>query len=410
MTTATRTTGAPAGSMARIADALRGRSFRWWFLGQLTSASGSMTQAVAVSWFVLAQTGNAEWLAAVTVCNWGPMLLLGPWAGVLVDRLDRRRLLLVTQALLLAVGLTLGLLAVSGRLNLWLVLGATVLTGVVTTVDSPARQVYVVDLVGREAVASAVGLWEVALNGSRVIGPGIGGLLLATSGPAACFAANALSYCAPLFVLARLIPPSGAEQSAGTRPGHRVRARDGFSYAWRTPVIRALLPMAAASGLIFSMSTSLPALAVRTLHLGGGGYGALMAAFGAGGLVGALLAASRPSPDGVLVRWLALAAVGSVLAVAWAPWVPLAFAAMVATGATSIWFIACANTLAQLRTTAELRGRVMGLWGASITGTLPVTSLLLTWTAQHVGPREGFSISAVALAGATLLGWRGLRE
>lgn len=409
MPTATATVRAASEHpLARISEALRRRDFRWWFLGQLASASGGMTQAVALSWLILQQTGSAVWLSALGVCSWGPTLLLSPWAGAVVDRHDRRRLLLLTQSLLLGVGLTLSVLAASGRLHVWQALGLAVLSGAVASVDAPARQVYVVDLVGKEAVASAVGLWEVALNASRVLGPGAAGALLATSGPAACFAVNALSFTAPLYVLSRMIPPTAERPASSGR--RTVRARDGLSYAWRSPVIRALLPMSAASGLIFAMSLTLPTLAVRALHLGGGGYGALMAAFGIGGLPGALLAAAAPAPTAQRVRVLALATAASVLCVAWAPWVPLAFLAMAATGLTSIWFIACANTLAQLRCEAELRGRVMALWGTAMTGTLPLTGFAVAAAAEHFGARVGFSLSGLALGLAALVGWRALAK
>ena len=399
---------AAARALQPMGGALRGRDFRWWFGGQLTSASGAMTQSVALSWLVLQQTGNAEWLSALTACSWGPTLLLGPLAGALVDRSDRRTLLQVTQSLLLVIGLTLSALAASGTLQLWQILVLAALSGTVSTVDSPARQVYVVDLVGREALASAVGLWEVALNASRVLGPGLGGALLATSGPAACFAVNALGYCAPILVLRRLAPAQPVPRaSTGKRSG---QTRAGLAYARHSPLFRTLLPMSAASGLIFSMGITLPTLSSRALHLGGGGYGALMAAFGLGGLPGALLAAGSPVPTARRVRRLALATAVSVLAVAWAPATPLTFAAMASTGLTSIWFIASANTLAQLRCDPLMRGRVMALWGTAMTGTLPLTGLVATALAQHLGSRFGFSLSGVALGTVTLLGWRALAD
>ncbi|MFE1320595.1 MFS transporter [Kitasatospora phosalacinea] len=395
------------GVLARIGGALREPRFRVWFLGQLTSASGSMAQSVALSWVVLERTGNALWLSALTACFWGPTLLLGPWAGALVDRYDRRRLLLITQPLLMAIAATLSVLAATDRLTIVPILVLSALSGATTTVDAPARQVYVIDLVGEEAVASAVGLWEVALNAARVLGPGAAGALLATTGPAACFAVNGLAYCAPLLVLTRLAP-SAVTPPRGAKRGGEVR--EGFGYVWRTPLLRTLMPMVAFSGLIFSMGIALPPLVERSLHLGGGGYGAMMAAFGLGGLPGALLAAGAPEPSARRVRLLALATGVSILCVAWAPAAPVAFVAMAATGLTSIWFIAAANTLVQLRSEPGLRGRVMALWGVAMTGTVPFTGLLVTALAQHVDARVAFSLSGAGLALATLAGWRALHD
>ncbi|QMU74183.1 MFS transporter [Streptacidiphilus sp. P02-A3a] len=392
-----------------MGEALNRRDFRWWFGSQVLSSSGSMTQAVALSWVVLQQTGNAFWLSVLSLCTWGPLLLLGAWAGTLVDRHDRRRLLLATQLLLTLSGLALSLLTATHLLALWLILVISVLSGVVTTVDSPARQVYVVDLVGTKAVASAVGLWEVALNASRVLGPALGGALLATVGPAACFLANAISFLPPLYVLWRMVPQPDRAAGRRARPAKEPGAiRSGLRYAWRTPVIRACLPLSTASGMLFAMGIALPLLATRALHLGGGGYGALMAAFGLGALPGALLAAGTVTPTGPRVRVLALATGGSVLLTAWAPYLVVAFGAMALTGFTSIWFIATTNTLVQLESRPEMRGRVMSLWGMAMTGTLPLTGFLVSGVGESLGARAGFSVSGTALLLAALLGWRAL--
>ena len=401
-------TAAPRLAFARMGQALRGRDFRIWFFGQLSSASGSLAQGVALSWVVLESTGNAVWLSALVACNFGPTLLFGPWAGAVVDRSDRRRLLLATQALLLLTGLVFALLTGLGQLHLWLLLLLAAIGGLVSAVDAPARQVFVIDLVGQGNVASAVGLWEVAINASRVLGPGAAGALLATVGPSWCFAFNALTYCAPLYVLRRLKPEMPVQRDRAAQA--KVRARAGLSYVWHSPLMRVLLPMSAASGLIFSMGLTLPTLASRSLHLGAGGYGALMAAFGLGGLPGALMAASAPVPTPRRVRRLTLATAATIVVTAWAPDTPLAFVGMAGVGLTSIWFIASANTLAQLRSAPALRGRVMSLWGMAMTGTLPLTGIGVTSIAQHISPRMAFSISGIALLAAVLAGWRALAE
>ncbi|MFB7943816.1 MFS transporter [Kitasatospora phosalacinea] len=407
-TTVAEPASAPRRALSRMGQALQGRDFRLWFYGQLTSASGALAQGVATSWLILELTHNAVWLTVQTACAWGPTLILGPWAGALVDRSDRRRLLLVTQSLMMAISLALALIAAFGGLHLWVLLALSTCTGLVTTVDSPARQVFVVDLVGSGAVASAVGLWEVALNASRVIGPSIAGALLATSGPAFCFAFNTLSYAAPMLALIKLRPAGGGPRREPTH-APKAKAREGLSYAWRSPLIRGLLPMSAASGLIFGMGLTLPPLVSYSLHAGGGGYGLLMAAFGIGGLPGALLAAASPEPTPRRVRTLSLATSAAILLTALSPNIYVAVPGMAAVGLTSIWFIATANTLAQLRSAPEMRGRVMSLWGSAMTGTLPFTGLAVTAVSQHVDARLGFSLSGTALLLATLTAWRALR-
>ncbi len=410
-TTATTTTesgNGVAAALARIGGTLQRRDFRWWFGSQILSASGNGTQVVALSWVVLQTTGNAFWLSVLTVCSWGPMLLLGPWAGSRVDRHDRRLILLLTQFLLMLAGLLLSLLDVLGALPLWTILAVSLGTGAVTSLDSPARQVFIVDLVGKDGLAGAIGLWEVVVNASRVLGPALGGVLLATVGPGACFLVNAVTLLGPLYVLWRLVPQAGPEQ--GRPPRERGAIRSGVRYAWNNPTVRACLPMAAAGGMLFTMGIALPVLATRTFHLGGGGYGALLAAFGLGALPGALLASATRAPTGPRVRLLAAATGGSVLLVAFSPFLVLAFAAMALAGFTSIWFIATANTLVQLRSAPEMRGRVMGLWSMALPGTVPITGFAVSAVIETLGARSGFACSGVALLLAALVGWNALAD
>ena len=395
-------------ALGRLRGTLQRHDFRWWFGSQIMSASGNATQVVALSWVVLQSTGNAFWLSVLTVCSWGPMLLLGPWAGTRVDRHDRRRILLLTQFLLMASGLLLSLLNAVGALPLWVILAVSVLSGAVTSLDSPARQVFIVDLVGDDGLAGAVGLWEVVVNASRVLGPALGGLLLATVGPGPCFLVNGLTFLGPLYVLWRLVPQADAERARP--PKERGAIRSGLRYAWHTPTVRACLPMAAASGMLFTMTIALPVLATQTFHLGGGGYGALLSAFGLGALPGALLAAATRTPTGPRVRILAAATGVSVLLVAYAPYLVLAFAAMALAGFTSIWFIACANTLVQLRSAPEMRGRVMGLWGMALPGTVPITGFAVSAVIESLGARSGFACSGVAMLLAALAGWKALAD
>ena len=397
-----------AAALARMGGALQRRDFRWWFGSQVLAASGNATQVVALSWVVLQATGNAFWLSVLTVCSWGPMLLLSPWAGSRVDRHDRRRILLLTQFLLLVAGLLLSLLTAVGALSLWIILAMSLFTGAVASLDSPARQVFIVDLVGKDGLAGAVGLWEVVVNASRVLGPAIGGALLATVGPGACFLVNALALLGPLYVLWRLVPEADAAQVRP--PKERGAIRSGLRYAWRTPTVRACLPMAAASGMLFTMGIALPVLATRSFHLGGGGYGALLSAFGLGALPGALLAAATRAPTGPRVRVLAAATGVSVLLVACSPYVLLAFAAMALAGFTSIWFIATANTLVQLRSAPEMRGRVMGLWSMALPGSVPLTGFAVSAVIENLGARSGFACSGVALLLSALLGWKALAD
>jgi MFS family permease len=387
---------------------LESPAYRTWFVSQVFSASGTMTQGVALSWLVLRLTGNGVDLGLMTACTFAPMLIFGPLTGTLVDRVDRRRLLIVTQTLLTLLAALLAVLIATGQVRVWMLFLITIVTGSVAAPDATARQVYVIDLVGTERVASAVSLFEVIINTSRVVGPATGGLLLATLGASACCAVNAASYLVPLGVLlvshaaTRAVPAV-----AGTRAPGQLRA--GLRYAWADRPIRVSLFLAAASGMLFSLSVPLPVLATRVFHLGGGGYGMMMAVFGVGALPGALLAsAGRGRPTGRSVGLLALATGVAILATAVAPVLWLAIIGLIVTGCLSIWFIAQANTLVQLAADPAMRGRVMGLWTMALPGTDVASGPFVGYITQDLGGREGFGVAGVALLVTASTGWRAL--
>jgi MFS family permease len=382
--------------------------FRWWFLSQIFSASGSTTQMVAQAWLVLKLTGKGVDLGLLSSCALLPVLVGGPWAGALVDRVDRRRLLIVTQSLFVGLASLLAVLTATGAIRLWMLFVLAAISGTVNAPDAAARQVYVVELVGRDRLASAVSLYEVVLNASRVLGPAAAGVLLATVGVAPCFEFNAVSFLAPLVVLLvyRTVSPTYKGLEA---PGRRGEFRAGLRYVWNFRAIRTCLFLAAASGMLFGLGVTLPLLTTRVFHLGSGGYGLMMAAFGLGALPGALLAAStRRHPTGRSVAFLAAATGVCVLMTASAVGVDLEIVGLVLTGCMSIWFIARANTLVQMEIDPRMRGRVMGIWNMALPGTSLVTAPMVGWVIDTVGPREGFGLAGVALFVTAVLGWRSL--
>ncbi|KQR17145.1 MFS transporter [Cellulomonas sp. Leaf334] len=384
-------------------SSLRDPRYRWWFLGQVLSSSGHVTQAAGLAWLVLSMTGRAVDLALVTTAAMLPILLGSAPAGMLVDRFDRRRLLLVTQVLLLSIGLLLAALTATGAITLWMVLVIAFVSGVVAAVDGPARQVFVLDLVGRQRLASAVGLYEVVMNAARVVGPSVGGLLLALVGPAACFAFNACTYLLPLGVLITLRVRPATPASPSDAPA--VSFRDGLAFAFRHPVIRACLLLAAASTMIFNQGILVPVLATEALDLPPQGFGALMAAFGLGALPGAIAAAGgRAAPTGRIVLVLAFGTGLAIVPLALAPGFVVAAVAAALLGFVSIWFVAAANTLVQLTSPPHLRGRVMGAWTAALPGSGLVTAVALGAVADTWGIRAAYLVLAGAFLAAALVG------
>jgi MFS family permease len=400
-----------AGEHGGAAAALRLPAFRWWFVAQILSGSGLMAQLVGQAWLVLrVLDGGGLAIGALSACAFAPVLLGSAWAGARLQHLDVRRTLIATQAAGGTLALALAALVLGGSVELWMMFAFALVGGCVSAVDQPARQLYVVKLVGEGRVASAVGLYEVIVNASRVLGPAFGGVVLAVSGPAACFVVNAASFVPPLVVLLRFRPESAAQP-----PSHRARTaetlRAGIAYVRRTPAVAACLLMAAAGGMIFNTGASIPVLATETFGLGKAGLGALTASFGVGAIPGGIAAArSRDVALGPRVRILCLGAGIAVVALALSPSAALAFPLMLLVGFLSIWMIALANTLVQLRPGAGLRAPVMGLWVMALPGLMPVTALLTGAVTQYVGPRAGYGVAGVCLAGAALAGWQALAD
>ena len=388
------------------------KPFRWWFTSQVLSASGLMTQSVAAAWLVLQLTGRGFDLALLAVFTMLPVLLGSASAGALIDRVNLRKLLMVTQVLFIGLSTVLFVLTATGRVTFPAILAISALTGIVTAADNPARQIYVQHLVGRDRLVSAVSLYEVVLNGSRVFGPGLGGLLLAVDGPAACFLVNALSFLPPLAVLIvqrqRTADVDEPHERAPKQPG---TARAGLRYAWSVPEIRACLVLAAATGPLFNPAVLFPLLARHVFHLSGGGYGGLVAAFGLGALPGALLAARvHGESNGRNVARLAVLTAVATGLVAISFDLVAGLIAIALLGFSSIWFIASANTLVQLRARPDMRGRVMGAWTMAIPGMGPFTAIIVGSVADWAGVRVATGVVAAMLLAGALYGWHALHR
>lgn len=424
--TTDRTGAGPRGGSAFAA--LSFRPFLWWFLSQITSASGGMTQAVATSWLVLQMTGSAVALGALSAVTMLPSLLFGAWCGAFVDRIERRRTLIMTQSLLTVLSLLLYLLLAAHCLAYWSILAISAASGLVSALDGPARQVYVLDLVGRNRLTSAVSLNEVVLNTSRALGPALGGVMLAFVGPGACILVNAASFLAPLAVLLAQ-RDRGAAATAGHAPAasagavgragragparagkQRGAARAGLRYAWSVPSIRACLLIAAATGILFNSSVLFPLLADRVFHLGAGGYGALLSVFGIGALPGALCAARGDEPTGRQIALLSALTGACCAATACAPDAVALYAGMATVGFSSIWMVARANTFVQLRAEPAMRGRVMGAWTMALPGASPITGLTFGALADVAGARVALACAGLIMIAIVAASRRALAE
>jgi MFS family permease len=373
--------------------ALRSRPFRRYFGGQVVSASGTFLQQTAIGWLVFKITGSASSLGIVLAAGGLPSLLLGPWGGVIADRFDLRRLLLVTQSTFCVLAAALWIFAAAGSASVLVIVTINVIGGFVQIADSPARQAFVSRLVPPADLASAVSLNGVVMNTARVVGPAVAGVLIVTDGTTPCFAVNAFSY---LVVVAALlaIHPLGAQ----ARPERLKGAvREGLRYARSRQQLWLPLVMMALVGLLaFNFAVILPVLAKRTFHGSGGTYGLMTTMLSVGSIAGSLGVGLIHHPRRPLLVFAALAFGVCLAATAGAPSVLLVCIALVLTGGAAFSFVTLASTALQLHSSGGYRGRIMALWVFVYIGTTPIGSVLTGWITAAGGPRAALLVGAGA--------------
>jgi len=401
--------------LKRVADttfrSLRVRNYRLYFVGQIISVSGTWMQSVAQAWLVvryLAPRGEAGVDLGITMAlQFLPMLLFGAWGGLVADRLDKRRLLYATQAGGGVLALVLGILVSvgsgpAGVAHLWEVYVLALLLGVVNLFDNPARQTFVIEMVGKADLPNAVSLNSIVMNGARVIGPALAGVLIATVGLGICFLANAASYVAVVVALALM-------RRSELQPAERVarakgQLRAGLRYAWRTPNLRDPLVLVFVVGLLaYNFTVVLPLLARETFHGGAGTLAVLTSLMAGGAVVGGLVVANRGRPNIHRLTSIGMAFGVLIAAVALSPTLTSAALLIVVMGALSIAFIATANATIQLRVEPTMRGRVMALYAIGFLGTAPIGAPLVGWISQTSSPRVALLVGAGATVIASAL-------
>jgi len=387
-------------------SSLRIRNYRLYFTAQLISVSGTWMQTVAQAWLVLHLTGSGVALGIVVGLQFLPMLLFGPFGGLVADRMNKRILLYATQTAGGILALALGALVVTNAVQLWQVYVLAALLGVVNVFDNPARQTFVMEMVGRDDLPNAVSLNTVVMNASRVVGPAVGGLVITVVGLGACFFINAASYIAVVVGLSMMRSVELHPTVPVTRAKGQIR--EGFHYVWRTPGLRNTLMAIALIGIFaYNFTVTLALQAKVTFHGGAGTYSLLTSCMGVGAVAGGLIAAHRARPTPRLLQVLALVFGGLLAAVALAPTLATAAVFIVFMGAASIGFIATANATLQLTSDPAMRGRVMALYAMAFLGTTPIGAPLVGAIAQWTDPRVALLCGAVAtVVAAGLLMWR----
>ncbi|HET6632296.1 MAG TPA: MFS transporter [Rhodanobacteraceae bacterium] len=384
---------------------LRSYNYRLWAGGALVSNIGTWMQRIGQDWLVLTvlTDHNATAVGTVMALQFGPPLLLLPLSGFAADHMDRRKLLLGTQAAAGVLALGLGLVTVLGWVQLWQVYGFALLLGCVTAFDAPARQAFVSDLVTDEDLANAVALNSTSFNGARMLGPAVAGVLIAAVGEGWLFLINAASYAAVLVSLWFLRVHELHTEARAARTRGSLLA--GFHYVRQRPDLIAVLVMLLLLGTFgFNFAIFISTMSVTVFHGDASQYGLLTSAMAVGTMCGALLSARRQFPGMVLMATSA-AAFGVTVAVAAVMPGPMLFAGLLFfVGLAALTFMTASNSMMQLTTERAMRGRVLALRIAVVMGGTPVGAPLVGWVVDHFGARVALGVGALAGLAAAAVG------
>jgi MFS family permease len=382
-------------AVRRSFDSLSVPNYRRYFAGQIVSLSGNWMQMIAEIWLVLSLTGSGVAVGMTTALQFLPILLFGAWGGLLADRFAKRRLLIVTQALMALPALALLAIVATGVVAPWMVMALVFIRGTVNAVDNPTRQSFAIEMVGADRVVNAVSLNSVLIHSARLIGPALAGLLIATVGVEPCFALNALSFAAMIVALWRMEPATLQTPPRVARERGAVRA--GLRYVLRTRELAVPLGLMALVGTLgLNFQVILPLLARFSFDGGATAYATLVSAMGVGSVVGALVTGAHGRTDGRLIAGAALAFGGLALLAALMPSLALEIPVLALLGGSAVTFAATINSSLQLAVEPEMRGRVMALYSIVFLGSTPIGAPLVGWLSEAYDPRAALLLAASA--------------
>jgi MFS family permease len=376
--------------------ALQSRNYRLFVAGQLISLVGTWMQSVAQSWLIYRLTGSAALLGLIGFAGQIPVFVLAPLGGVIADRLNRHRVLIATQSTMMVLAFVLAALTLGGVVHEWHIFFLATLLGIANAFDIPARQAFLAETVSREDIVNAIALNSSMLNGARIVGPAIAGLIVAAFGEGWCFLLNALSYIAVIGALLVMRVDAVPHPEAHVSAWESIV--EGFAYSWNTKPVRALLLLLGLVSLMgMPYSVLMPVIAASVLGGGPNAYGLLMSASGVGALGGAALLTFRRHIRG-LGRWVAISAVSfgvSLIAFSFSRLLWLSALLLLPAGFFMMVEMAASNTLIQSMIPNRLRGRVMSVYSMMFMGMAPIGSLVAGALAAPLG-----APATVALGGA----------
>src|SRR5579872_2728362 len=376
---------------------LKHRNFRLFFSGQLISLIGTWMQSIAEAWLIYRLTGSSVLLGLLGFVSQIPIFLLAPLGGLAADRWPRQRVVIATQVASMTLGFTLAALTLTGRIRVWEIIVLATLLGIVNAFDVPARQSFLIEMVGRDDLLNAIALNSSMFNGARVAGPAIAGLVVALVGEGWCFLLNGVSYLAVIAGLFMMRIAKSKPVHDGAAPLEKLR--EGFPFARHTKPIRELLILVSiVSFMALPFSVLMPVFAVEILHGGASAYGTLMGAVGVGAMFGALALAMRQQLRGLgkVVGYSATGLGATLVLFSASRWFWVSFIILVVSGFTMMMQFTATNTLIQAMVPDQLRGRLMSFYSMTFLGMTPFGSLLAGWVAERIGSPVTVAIGGLA--------------
>ncbi len=390
-------------------SSLRIRNFRIYIIGQTISTVGNWMQNIGLAWLVLKLTDSGTVLGIIIALQFAPILVFGPWAGVITDRFKKYNLLFITQSIMGFISLIIGILVAMNFIHIWMIYLSAILLGFMKAIDNPARQTFIHEMVGKDSLMNAVSLNSVQNNLSRAIGPSIAALLIAIFGLAPLFLFNALSYVVSVVTLS-MIDKSKLNIHPTT---NKIKGQlmEGFRYIRSSPIIfYTLLMMAIIGTLTYEFSVSLPLLAKFTFNGTATTFAIFTAALGIGSVFGGINTASRTKINLSIVTRNAFLFALSVLIFAITPTLNTAIFLLIFVGFFSINFLSFANVILQTESIPSMRGRVMSLWSVALLGSTAIGGPIVGLVGQYIGPRFSLLLGGFAALFASGIGLIALRK
>jgi MFS family permease len=389
-------------------ESLRVRNFRLFFSGQLISQIGNWLTLIAQALLVLKLTDSGLALGLLAACQFGPVLFLGAWSGLVADRSDKRKLLMIVQTFAMVQSFALAFIAFMHHPPVMAIYIVAVLGGIATAFDNPARRAYVVEMVPEANVQNAVSLNSALMTGSRVVGPALAGLLITTVGYGWTFATDGISYLA--VILGLFMMRTRENRPHVVTPRGKGQVREGLRYVRTMPELFVPLVMMAIVGTFaFNFQTVMPLLVKRTLHGNDRTFTLIYSVISIGSLAGALLSARRSSVNVRHIVWSAYAFGLAMLLLAITPNVPFTYPIGILVGISSITFMTTSTAIVQLRSDPSMRGRVLALQAMVFLGSTPIGGPILGYVCQQFGARSGVVIGGVSAIVAGVYGTHAVR-